>query len=123
MVLDRALLANRRELRRIVMHELFHFAWVRMSNAVRRTYEAAIEDEFRVGARGELGWSSEMRKKKLGKHAGCVWREYLCESFCDTAAWLYAGVKHHEEFTLAERFRKRRAAWFEDVFGDRAIRV
>lgn len=122
-VLDRALLARRTELSRILIHELFHFVWVRLSNAQRNGYGAALEDELAARARGELGWSSEMRKQALGARAGCAWREYICESFCDTAAWLYSGARRHEEFTLAQRFRKRRAAWFEAAFAGRAIRL
>lgn len=127
-VLDSALHGNPAELRRILLHELFHFAWVRLGNAVRHEYEAVIGDEMKARARGELGWSSEMRKnempeKELRRRSGRAWREYACESFCDTAAWLYSGIKGHEEFTLALRFRKRRQAWFEAAFGGRAVRV
>jgi hypothetical protein len=122
-VLDRALLAKRSELRRILIHELFHFAWVRLNNDDRHGYEAAIRAEIAERARGELGWSAEMRKKALGEHTGRGWREYLCESFCDTAAWLYSGVKSHEEFTLASRFRGRRAAWFAAAFAGRSVRL
>ena len=47
-------------------------------------------------------------------------REYCCESFCDTAAWLYAGAASHAEFTLALRFRRRRQAWFaQNIAGKR----
>jgi hypothetical protein len=122
-VLDRALLASLGELRRILIHELFHFVWVRLNNAQRHGYEAAIVGEMEARARGELGWSAEMRKRALGSPAGPAWREYVCESFCDTAAWLYSGVRRHDEFTLASRFRARRAAWFAAAFADRAIRL
>jgi hypothetical protein len=122
-VLDRALLASRAELRRILVHELFHFVWVRLSNAQRRGYVGALEDERAARARGELGWSAEMRKRTLGAPAGRAWREYVCESFCDTAAWLYSGVRRHGEFTLAPRFRERRAAWFAAAFARRAVRI
>jgi len=123
MVLDSALLSKRAELRRIVIHELFHFAWVRMNNRQRRAWGTAIRRELSAHARGELGWSSEMRKQALRARSGRCWREYLCESFCDTAAWLYAGVKRHDEFTLTQRFRRLRAAWFETAFAGRAIPV
>jgi len=122
-VLDRALLASRAELGRILVHELFHFAWVRLNNGQRHGYEAALKGELKAGARGELGWSAEMRKRTLGARTGRAWRDYVCESFCDTAAWLYAGVSRHQEFTLARRFRERRAAWFAAAFAGRAIRV
>ncbi|MGA3027400.1 MAG: hypothetical protein ABSF98_21795 [Bryobacteraceae bacterium] len=122
-VLDRALLRRRGELGRILVHELFHFVWVRLSNAQRDGYGAALADELEARARGELGWSAQMRKGMLASRAGRAWREYVCESFCDTAAWLYSGVKRHQEFTLAPRFRERRAAWFEAAFAGRAIRL
>jgi hypothetical protein len=64
-----------------------------------------------------------MRKRTLGPRTGRAWRDYVCESFCDTAAWLYSGVRRHPEFTLAPRFRERRAAWFEAAFAGRAIRI
>ena len=122
-VLDRALLASRAELGRILVHELFHFVWVRLSNAQRHGYAAAIENELEARARGELGWSAEMRKRALASRAGRAWREYVCESFCDTAAWLYSGVRRHQEFTLAPRFRERRAAWFAAAFAGGAVRL
>jgi len=122
-VLDSALHGNRANLRRILLHELFHFAWARLGNAARHEYEVVIGDEMKARARGELGWSSEMRKKELRRRSGRGWREYACESFCDTAAWLHSGIKRHEEFTLALRFRKRRKVWFEAAFGSRIVRV
>ena len=64
-----------------------------------------------------------MRKGALGGRRGRPWREYLCESFCDTAAWLYGDVRKHEEFTLAARFRQRRAGWFKAAFDGRAVQV
>ena len=122
-VLDTELDRDHTELGRILLHELFHFAWVRLGNAARREYQAVIGDEMKARARGELGWSSEMRKKELRRRSGRAWREYACESFCDTAAWLHSGIKRHREFTLAIRFRKRRNAWFQAAFGARAVRV
>ena len=78
-----------------------------------------IQAEIGRRARGELGWSAEWRKHTLavtgGEAAGRRWREYLCESFCDTAAWEYAGVSGHEEFTLAKRWRDARHGWFEEL--------
>ena len=123
MVLDRALLKNAAELRRILIHELFHFAWVRLGNARRAGYEAVVRREMEERGRGELGWSAEMRKRRLPAGEGRRWREYVCESFCDTGAWLYAGVKRHDEYTLAARFRTKRAAWFARALGGGAVRV
>jgi hypothetical protein len=104
------------ELARIFVHELFHFAWVRLGNPRRRSWEELLDRECARGARGELGWSAEWRKAALdaGHRAARTrrWREYCCESFCDTAAWLFAGPPEHPEFTLAPRFRPPRRQWF-----------
>ena len=115
-VLDTALLAKPKEAGRILIHELYHFVWARLSNAARRSYESQVADEIRGGAGGELGWSSEWRKNALDARdvqtRSKRWREYVCESFCDTAAWLFAGGSRHEEFTLPPISRRRRRAWF-----------
>ena len=115
-VLDAVLLGKPKEAGRILIHELYHFVWTRLSNAARRSYEALLADEIRGGASGELGWSSEWRKSALTARDVQVrsrrWREYVCESFCDTAAWLSAGRGRHEEFTLPAIPRQRRRAWF-----------
>jgi hypothetical protein len=118
-VLDRELECQPRELARILVHELFHFAWVRLGNPARRSYEALLRREWKQRARGELGWSAELRKNGLRRSSRpqkTLWRDYLCESFCDTAAWLYSGVRRHPEYTLAARHRDRRAEWFRAAF-------
>ena len=123
-VLDRELERGSRELARILTHELFHFAWVRLGNPTRRSYERLVRDEFREHARGELGWSAESRKSLLsGTAQNPRWREYLCESFCDTAAWLYSGIRRHGEFTLGARFKNRRARWFLETFRNDGISI
>ena len=127
-VLDSELRAQPGELARILVHELFHFAWVRLSNQTRRSYEQLIRREFTARARGELGWSSEWRKRALLRPPNrsapdAKWREYLCESFCDTAAWLYAGIGSHQEFTLARRHRERRAKWFRAAYRESGIPI
>lgn len=108
---------SRAEFPRIFVHELFHFIWARLGNPARHSYERLVKSEYQAGARGELGWSAEWRKRALA--AGDVqsrsrrWREYCSESFCDTAAWLYSGATRHREFTLAGASRRaRRRAWF-----------
>lgn len=126
-VLDKELLGNRRELKRIVIHELFHFAWIRLGNPRRREWELVLAGERRKAARGELGWSAEWRKRELteadprGRTRN--WREYACESFCDTAAWLLAGARPHPEVTLAASHRLRRAAWFVELFRQGQVTV
>ena len=118
---------TRKEFPRIFVHELFHFVWLRAGNPARLAYEELVAGEFREGARGELGWSAQWRKNALApgdlaaRHRR--WREYCCESFCDSAAWLYSGVRRHAEFTLAARFRDRRRAWFLETFGNRQLPV
>jgi hypothetical protein len=118
-VLDEALRHDAGELSRILVHEIFHFAWVRLSNDSRRSWRQLLSYEFSRGARGELGWSSESRKSALCASAGVTpdraWSEYSCESFCDTAAWIYTAIGQHEEFTLALRFREIRRAWFRSL--------
>ena len=119
-LLDREVLDRRGEFERILVHEIFHFAWRRMSNDSRRDWEQALAREFAHGASGELGWSAETRKRRLTRDdwraRSSKWRRYACESFCDTAAWMYAHLAFHEEFTLPARFRRPRKRWFERTF-------
>jgi hypothetical protein len=109
------------EFPRIFVHEVFHFVWLRTGNAARRSFEQLLASEIEGAASGELGWSAELRKGKLTAadrgHRTRRWREYCCESFCDTAAWLYSGVARHDEFTLAKRCRKFRRQWFARTLG------
>jgi len=119
MVLDAELLKNPRELARILIHELFHFVWLRLDNATRRSWEALLEEELRGRARGELGWSAEWRKRGLAPadraRRSRRWRDYVAESFCDTAAWLLAAGRRHEEHTLAAARRRARRRWFRGL--------
>ncbi len=116
MVIDEALLRHPRDLRRIFVHELFHFVWARLGNPARRAWEALLEGEMRGKAAGELGWSAELRKRELTvrdrRERSRPWREYACESFCDTAAWLFCGGAGHGEFTLPSALRQSRREWF-----------
>jgi hypothetical protein len=127
-VLDRELERQPGELARILVHELFHFAWVRLGNPARESYAALVRAEWEKHARGELGWSAEMRKRSLlkrspGPATSRLWREYLCESFCDTGAWLYSGVRRHPEYTLPARHRNRRAEWLRGALGGGTILI
>jgi hypothetical protein len=118
---------TRAEFPRILIHELFHFVWLRAGNPVRHAWEAVLRREIESRARGELGWSAEWRKAALAPHdigrRTLRWREYCCEGFCDTAAWLYSGTASHAEFTLASRFRSRRRAWFHKCLEGRQLSV
>ncbi|HLH39184.1 MAG TPA: hypothetical protein VKX39_08560 [Bryobacteraceae bacterium] len=119
-LLDPAVLDGRGEFERILIHEIFHFAWLRLGNRARRDWEQLLCREIRARARGELGWSAEWRKTKLRESdiAGRspAWRRYICESFCDTAAWRFAGLRRHAEFTLPRRFCGARRRWFDAAF-------
>ncbi len=119
--MEEALLKSPPEFERILAHELFHFVWLRLGNPVRRSFEALLAGELKRGARGELGWSAELRKAALNERDAASrsrrWRDYVCESFCDTAAWVYAPPKQHPEHTLARRWRDRRRSWFLQLAG------
>jgi len=93
------------------VHEIFHFVWVRLANATRASFAALLTEELRGRARGELGESAAVRKE-LDRDS----RDYVCESFCDTAAWLYSSRGQSPKVTLAKRWRTRRRLWFEEVF-------
>ena len=126
-VLDSALKRNESELIRILLHELFHFVWVRLGNQARHSYEELLGGELRRSARGEMGWSAECRKEALTAEriAGRtrLWREYVCESFCDSAASIAAGIADHGESTLAPRFRRRRDEWFGIILNGSRILI
>ena len=118
---------SRAEFPRIFVHEVFHFVWLRAGNPLRGSWGALLESELAVHARGELGWSAEWRKERLRatdiSRRTRRWREYCCESFCDTAAWLYSGTRRHTEFTLKSRFREGRRAWFAAFLAGRQLSV
>ncbi len=113
--------------RRIWTHELFHFVWVRLDNQRRRSFEDVLLRELRRHACGELGWSAEWRKDALRpadrRNRTRRWREYVCESFCDTAAWLFSGVRASGEYTLGRRARNNRRQWFVESGLTRRISV
>ena len=115
-VLDAALKKKPRELERILTHELFHFAWLRLGNPKRWSYEELLEAEIRGRIPGELGWSAERTKGTLDRadrvQRSRRWREYVCESFCDSGAWLLSAHRH-AEFTLPAPARRARREWFE----------
>jgi hypothetical protein len=124
MVLETELRADTQELARIFVHELFHFVWLRLGNARRKSYEEMLRTELAGRARGELGWSAETAKaRSKAAPKSRAWRAYVAESFCDTAAFLYSGCKSHEEFTLAERWRRKRKQWFRESFDHRALSI
>lgn len=126
---ERRILFNctRAEFPRIFVHELFHFVWVRAGNPFRRSFERLVNAEMEGHARGELGWAAESRKRRLTPEERVrrtrKWREYCCESFCDTAAWLYSGIAKHAEFTLRASWRERRRDWFRLIQAGRELSI
>jgi hypothetical protein len=122
--LDREVLQHPGDFERILIHELFHFAWVRLSNATRRDWEKLLSSEK---SKGELGWSAEWRKLKLKKSDAArrspAWRRYACEAFCDSAAWLFAELKRHNEFTLPAPARLARKKWFQQNVASHEIAI
>ena len=119
-VLEESLLGHEQAWHFILAHELFHFVWVRLSNLQREQYGALLHHERQRRARGELGESSEVQQTLLsiGIEFHPKWcRDYVCESFCDTAAWIYTGFRHGSS-RLRPRWRERRRNWFTSVFAD-----
>lgn len=136
-VLHRRLFRQRWLGQRLFYHELCHFLWPRLGRGARRGYVAHLRREVARGVRGELGDSAQHRKQRLLRPArrggarrgrprrgsaprasGQAWRDYACESFCDTGAYRLAQSAglgrplRSVEFTLAPRYRPARlAAW------------
>ncbi|MCX6591312.1 MAG: hypothetical protein NTZ56_07285 [Acidobacteria bacterium] len=121
--LDPELLKSAPEFIRITVHELFHFVWRRLDNGTRRGWRALLDQEIAAAVPGELGWSAEWRKVKIVADGGSAgrWRDYACESFCDTAAWYFSPRRRHEEFTLSARARAKRRKWFDRLLDTRQL--
>jgi hypothetical protein len=123
-LLDRHVLASPGDFERILIHEIFHFVWVRLSNAARLEWQQLLASER---SSGELGWSAEWRKLKLDasdrRLRSPKWRRYTRESFCDSAAWVFSGLKEHDEFTLPAAPRRLRKQWFERKFASHALAI
>jgi hypothetical protein len=115
---------TRAEFPRILVHELFHFVWLRLGNPQRREFEQLLLADR---CAGELGWSAEWRKRALSREdvrtRSRRWREYCCESFCDTAAWIYSGVAAHPEFSLCRKSKALRRQWFRQALENRCLSI
>ena len=124
MTLEIELLSDETELTRILLHELFHFIWLRLGNRKRNSYEALLLEEFRRKSRGEAGWSAEIVKARI-EHPGRsrIWRLYCCESFCDSGAAYAARLTTHTEFTLAKSFWAKRNNWFGILLASERISI
>lgn len=122
-VLDSELLTHAPELMRILTHELFHFVWRKLDNATRQSWQGLVRGQ--LSSPGELGWSAQWRKESLGpedpEDGTRRWREYLCESFCDSAAWYYSGGRRHPEYTLPAPSRRARREWFAQLQSERRL--
>ena len=59
-------------LRLILIHEVFHFVWVRLDNGSRREFARVLRKEIKAGARGELGESAAVRKATLRRKGDSV---------------------------------------------------
>lgn len=116
-ILESALLPHPEALRFILVHELFHFVWPRLGNGSRKSFEAVLLEERRCRAGGELGESSGVKKEAWRRGSGAgkrrLWRDYVCECFCDTAAWLYTNPQGSKTVSLRKCWRDRREAWFD----------
>ncbi len=122
-MLDTELLSDAPELVRILTHELFHFVWRRLDNDSRRSWEELVRRQ--LAQPGELGWSAEWRKQALSKADARTrsrrWREYVCESFCDSAAWYFSDRRRHPEYTLPSLYRQHRRAWLTHLISERQL--
>ena len=124
MVFESVLLRQPRNFRFFCLHEVFHFVWPRLGNPARTGFAGLLKDELSSHARGELAESAGVAKHKLNGHptvdsAGALWRNYICESFCDTAAWIFAGPQPGEPVRLAARWQNRRRAYMLALFSIR----
>jgi hypothetical protein len=120
MFMESALLDDAPELLRIFTHEMFHFVWRRLDNESRRAWDELLRREHRAKVKGELGWSAELAKQELKPGSLRRWKDYVCESFCDTAAWFFSN-RRHPEFTLAVHARRVRARWFRELLRNRRL--
>jgi hypothetical protein len=124
-VLDDSMLRTPNVLARIFLHEIFHFVWWRLGTPLRRSFEALIREEIRNKATGEMGWSAECQKLGLTKgdelRRTRRWWDYLCESFCDTAAWSFGNKRPSCELTLHKKFRAVRHRWMKENLHTRPL--
>lgn len=126
-VLDELMLRTPRVLERIFVHEVFHFVWSKLGNKLRLSYERLVLQEFKSGVEGELGWSAESMKQSLTasdrQKRTRRWKDYVCESFCDTAGWLFGSATRYSEMTLGRAERDARRRWFREHLVDRPLSI
>lgn len=117
-MLETSLLADPAALRFMFVHELFHFVWVRLGNKTREEYSRLLSYEIERRARGELGESSAVKKAALRAERqvspqSAMWRDYACESFCDSASSIFTGASVHEGPKLGKIWSAIRSDWFQ----------
>jgi hypothetical protein len=126
-VLEEQMLKTPRVLERIFVHEVFHFVWSKLNRDLRESYENLIEAELRKSADGELGWSAESLKMKLTRADRAArnrrWKDYVCESFCDTAGWLFGTTGRYSEMTLDRASRQERRRWMREHIANRPLSI
>jgi len=126
-VLEEQMLKTPRVLERIFVHEVFHFVWSRLGRNVRESYEKLIIEEFSRNVSGELGWSAESMKLALStadrRARNRRWKDYLCESFFDTAGWMYGTANRYSEMTLDRESRIERRRWMREHIASRSLSI
>ena len=126
-VLDEQMLRTPRVLERIFVHEVFHFVWSKAGAKLRSSFEELVSSEFEQNVLGELGWSAESMKLQLTKadrlDRNRRWKDYLSESFCDTAGWLFGSARQYSEMTLGRAERDARRRWFRENIAGRPLSI
>ena len=51
------------------------------------------------------------------------WRDYVCESFCDTAGWYFGSAKRYSEMTLSRDERAERRRWVRGHLLDKTLSI
>ncbi len=115
-VIETKLLSDCSALRFVLVHELLHFGWLRLGNTLRSQFASLLHREVQSRAAGELGDSSSIAKErwKVRPASPHLWKNYVCESFCDTGASLYSAAPR--EAQLAPRWMQRREHWFAQSY-------
>ena len=126
-VLEQGMLRTPRVLERIFVHEVFHFVWPRLGKPVRDSFHMLIAREMKRGVGGELGWSGESIKTNLTEQDRVTqsrrWKDYLCESFCDTAGWYFGSARQYSELTLGRESRAERRRWVREHLLERTLSI
>ncbi len=117
-----------RQHRRILLHEYFHFVWVRLGNPRRAAWEALLKSEWETRARGEAGWSAEWRKKNLSAARCCrphalLARILLRKLLRYRRVCIFAANPDRSEVTLSPTRLRARTAWFPKRFPSQTFAI